>query len=88
MSNGITEAVRTKDKLKIKLMIGYIQNYQRKCNTWTEKVQEDPKTNFILSAKRTNINWASNDEMGAKCDYNMPPGLILHSRRRRRNTVI
>jgi len=58
VSNGITkynEDIR--DKLRIKLVIDYMHNYQRK---WKERVnrintRRNPKNN-TLSAKRTKIN--------------------------------
>jgi hypothetical protein len=56
------------DELKMKPMIDYIQNYQRK---WKEHMEQNeyrrnPRTNFMLPAKRTKINWISSKEMGGK----------------------
>jgi hypothetical protein len=54
------------DKLKIKPVIGYIENYRRK---WKEHVnKKNTKINFALSAGRTSINWTSKEEIGGKCE--------------------
>jgi hypothetical protein len=54
------------DKLKMKTVIDYIENYQRKWNMYTERIQEQSRTKFTLSARATKINKMSNEEMGGK----------------------
>jgi len=53
------------DKLKIKPMINYIQNYQPKWKEHMNTVNTEriSKQNFMLSAKRAKNNQISNKEM-------------------------
>jgi hypothetical protein len=54
-------------KIKIKIKIDNIQNYQKKWNECTNnEYRKNPKANLTLSAKRTKINLTSNEEMGGK----------------------
>jgi hypothetical protein len=38
-------------------------------NTSMNEIKKNPKTNFMLSAKRTKINWTSDKEIGGKYKF-------------------